>query len=52
MQETAALTVVDTHIRERLCNICQQEENIETILGKFSLSKHGKNKMEPGQSSR
>jgi len=33
MQETAALTVVDTFIRERLCNICQQEEDIETILG-------------------
>jgi hypothetical protein len=35
MQETAALTVVDTFIRERLCTICQHEEDIEAILGGF-----------------
>jgi hypothetical protein len=39
MQETAALTVVDTFIRERLCNICQQEEDIQTILGYSFISK-------------
>ena len=39
MQETAALTVVDTFIRERLCNICQQEEDIQTILGHSFISK-------------
>ncbi len=39
MQETAALTVVDTFIRERLCNICQQEEDIQTILGYSYISK-------------
>ena len=37
MQETGALTVVETYIRERLCNICQQEEDIETILGTSSM---------------
>ncbi len=36
-QETAALAVVDTHIRERLCAIRQQEEDIATILGQVTL---------------
>ena len=31
-QEVAALTVVDTHLRERLCSIRQQEEDIATLL--------------------
>ncbi len=35
-QETAALTVVDTHIRERLCAIRQQEEDIATILSQVA----------------
>jgi hypothetical protein len=32
VQEVAALTVVDTHVRERLCSIRQQEEDIATLL--------------------
>ena len=32
VQEVAALTVVDTHVRERVCSIRQQEEDIATIL--------------------
>ena len=32
MQEVAALTVVDTHVRERVCSIRQQEEEIATVL--------------------
>ncbi len=35
-QETAALTVVETHIRERLCAIRQQEEDIAAILGQVA----------------
>ena len=37
-QEVAALTVVDTHIRERLCAIRQQEEDIATILSQVRLT--------------
>ena len=32
VQEVAALTVVDTYIRERLCSMRQQEEDCEVIL--------------------
>ena len=32
VQEVAALTVVDTHVRERVCSIRQQEEDIATVL--------------------
>ena len=44
-QEVAALTVVDTHIRERLCAIRQQEEDIATILSqvRFNLSESFEN---------
>ncbi|XP_059099127.1 E3 ubiquitin-protein ligase TRIM23-like [Tigriopus californicus] len=35
-QEVAALTVVDTYIRERLCAIRQQGEDIATILGQVA----------------
>jgi hypothetical protein len=34
----AALTVVDTHVRERLCSIRQQEEDIATLLSQVSLA--------------
>ena len=36
MQEVAALTVVDTHVRERVCGIRQQEEEIATVLSQVS----------------
>jgi len=32
----AALTVVDTHIRERMCSIRQQEEDIATVLSQVA----------------
>ena len=35
-QEVAALTVVDTHVRERLCSIRQQEEDIATVLSQVT----------------
>ena len=37
VQEVAALTVVDTHVRERLCSIRQQEEDIATLLSQVSI---------------
>jgi len=36
VQEVAALTVVDTHVRERVCSIRQQEEDIATILSQVA----------------
>ena len=36
VQEVAALTVVDTYIRERLCSMRQQEEDCEVILSQVS----------------
>merc|ERR1711936_772430 len=36
VQEVAALTVVDTHIRERMCSIRQQEEDIATVLSQVA----------------
>ena len=36
VQEVAALTVVDTHVRERLCSIRQQEEDIATVLSQVA----------------
>ena len=33
VQEAAALTVVDAYIRERLCQMRQQEEDCEVVLG-------------------
>ena len=36
-QEVAALTVVDTHVRERVCSIRQQEEDIATVLSQVHL---------------
>jgi hypothetical protein len=38
VQEVAALTVVDTHVRERLCSIRQQEEDIATLLSQVRLA--------------
>jgi hypothetical protein len=38
VQEVAALTVVDTHVRERLCSIRQQEEDIATLLSQVNRS--------------
>jgi len=35
-QEVAALTVVDTHVRERVCGIRQQEEEIATVLSQVA----------------
>ncbi len=37
VQEVAALTVVDTHVRERVCSIRQQEEDIATVLSQVKL---------------
>ena len=37
VQEVAALTVVDTYIRERLCSMRQQEEDCEVILSQVSV---------------
>jgi len=36
VQEVAALTVVDTHVRERLCSIRQQEEDIAIVLSQVA----------------
>ena len=36
VQEVAALTVVDTHVRERLCSIRQQEEDMATMLAQVA----------------
>jgi len=36
VQEVAALTVVDTHVRERVCSIRQQEEDIATVLSQVA----------------
>jgi len=36
VQEVAALTVVDTHVRERVCGIRQQEEEIATVLSQVA----------------
>jgi len=36
VQEVAALTVVDTHVRERMCSIRQQEEDMATILSQVA----------------
>jgi len=36
VQEVAALTVVDTYIRERLCSMRQQEEDCEVILSQVA----------------
>ena len=36
VQEVAALTVVDTHVRERLCSIRQQEEDIALVLAQVA----------------
>merc|ERR1719220_2037153 len=36
VQEVAALTVVDTHVRERVCSIRQQEEDIATALSQVA----------------
>jgi hypothetical protein len=38
VQEVAALTVVDTHVRERLCSIRQQEEDIATLLSQVMVA--------------
>lgn len=35
-QETAALTIVDTHIRERLCMLKQQQEDMAVLLSQIS----------------
>ena len=40
MQEVAALTVVDTYIRERLCSMRQQEEDCEVILSQVLIIKN------------
>ena len=37
VQEAAALTVVDTYIRERLCSMRQQEEDCENILSQVII---------------
>ena len=37
VQEVAALTVVDTHVRERMCSIRQQEEDMATILSQAEI---------------
>ena len=39
VQEVAALTVVDTYIRERLCSMRQQEEDCEVILSQVLNAK-------------
>ena len=39
MQEVAALTVVDTHVRERVCSIRQQEEDIATVLSQVRVGR-------------
>ena len=36
VQEVAALTVVDTHVRERMCSIRQQEGDMATILSQVA----------------
>ena len=36
VQEVAALTVVDTHIRERMCSIRQQQEDMATVLSQVA----------------
>ena len=36
-QEVAALTVVDTYVRERLCFIRQHEEDIDLIVNQVRL---------------
>jgi tripartite motif-containing protein 23 len=36
VQEVAALTVVDSHVRERLCSIRQQEEDIAIVLSQVA----------------
>ena len=32
LQETAALAIVETHIREKMCSLRQQEEDLTTLL--------------------
>ena len=36
VQELAALTVVDTHVRERMCSVRQQEEDMTTVLSQVA----------------
>jgi len=36
VQEVAALTLVDTHIRERMCSIRQQQEDMATVLSQVA----------------
>ena len=36
VQEVAALTVVDTHVRERMCSVRQQEEDMATVLSQVA----------------
>ena len=36
VQEVAALTVVDTHVRERMCSVRQQEEDMTTVLSQVA----------------
>ena len=35
-QEVAALTVVDTHVRDRMCSIRQQEEDMASVLSQVA----------------
>jgi len=39
-QEVAALTVVDTHVRERLCMLRQQQEDMTVLLSQVSAVCH------------
>ena len=39
-QELAALTTVDTHIREKLCMLRQQQEDMAILLGQVSSVCH------------
>ena len=39
-QEIAALTVVDTHVRERLCMLKQQQDDMAVLLSQISAILH------------
>ena len=44
-QEMSALTVVDTHIRERLCMLKQQQEDMGVLLSQITTVCHQCEKM-------
>ena len=39
-QEVAALTVIDTHVRERLCSLKQQQEDLTLVQSQIAAVSH------------